>query len=129
MLTTWNLEKSTGSGAELHVPPKKSGNCSWSHSVAQPPDECPCRNRPRDSLVAANLLSRNGMNSVTSAVPHGPFTSVSANDVWPNLKREPSVTRIMGVGQRPACQSAPIADDRNACARVAYASVPVNPSM
>ena len=89
------LRKSEGSGAVDHVPPKMAGYATCSQSVAQPPDECPVRNRPSGFASIRYMRSRRGISSPVSAKPHGPLLTESANSTVPVENDWLSITQII----------------------------------
>src|SRR5215467_15690776 len=76
--------KSEGSGDVGQVPPNTAGYATCSHNAAQPPDECPCSNRPLGLRSIRYLRSSAGISSFTSASPHGPLLAEFANSCVPN---------------------------------------------
>src|SRR4051794_11827621 len=83
MLTSSNLRKSIGSGELVQHAPNVSEYSVASHSDDQPPDEWPVTMRAEGCAISLNFASIAGINSWTTARPHGPLLSESAKSVWP----------------------------------------------
>src|SRR4051812_18559511 len=83
MFTSSHFRKSIGSGELLQHAPNVSGYSVASHKLDHPPDEWPVMIRADACGMSLNRFSSSGMSSVMSALPYGPFTSESMNNVWP----------------------------------------------
>src|SRR5690348_3948198 len=107
MFIVWKARKSTGSGAVLQQPPKKSGYATCNQSEDQPPEECPVTKRAWACGRARKRPSISGMSSWTSASPTGPLFAELAKTEWPSGTSGSSTTRNMGSGTSPFFHLAP----------------------